>query len=329
MNHEFHFYGTYYLAVHAGFSPNDAETLANAAQMPDTCLVSYRVATGRTMYDTTATHHYGFWDTRHEWEIWIPFHFVPGDSTVAAALRKDGRKSAYAVTPNSENAKKLLLAALRTRDLFRLGIALHAFADTWAHQNFSGRNETLNTVDPNSVVPPIGHAHVRRAPDMIDEIWTDPRLRGPNDRIVNRRRFLDAARVIYKYLCTFNRRTFADAEIVIANLSGLLGKGKSNEEKVYDFVIECGAPEYRRNAWKKDALIDPYEPDLGNFESTYEKLEWLTKEVLAKAAISEKKPVESRPGFYSSPYYRWMEAAKQHRTKAREILAQLTSSART
>ncbi len=73
--------------------------------------------------------------------VYVPFHFLPGDDNVV--LRKDGKnlKNPLNTTPGSQNANVVLDAALAADDPYRLGIALHTFADTWSHQNFSGLRE--------------------------------------------------------------------------------------------------------------------------------------------------------------------------------------------
>ena len=93
-----------------------------------------------------------------------------------------------------------ITAALKTRNLFRIGIALHTYADSWAHQNFSGLLEDWNSVEKRSPVPAIGHAQAFRKPDDPGLMWSDPRLVPANAHIVNRDRVLAAARMIYKYL---------------------------------------------------------------------------------------------------------------------------------
>lgn len=77
-------------------------------------------------------------------EIWIPFHFLPG-------LQGDTDADKLICKKNSELsgklADRLLETTLDNSDFsFRLGIGLHVFADTWAHQEFAGINNTINKV---------------------------------------------------------------------------------------------------------------------------------------------------------------------------------------
>ena len=67
--------------------------------------------------------------------VYIPFHFLPGDNTVEL----NGQRNSLCTTPNSANARAILKKALRSRDPYQIGIALHTFGDTWSHQNFTGQ----------------------------------------------------------------------------------------------------------------------------------------------------------------------------------------------
>ena len=133
----------------------------------------------------------------------LPLH--PRRPGPASRERVDGAASRWTVTPDSPLAKELLVAALKTGDDFRIGIALHTYADTWAHQHFSGRVEQGNVVDPSSPLPPAGHLQALRAPDDAAGRWTDARLVPELSRVDNAARFRAAARKIYRYLRTFLR----------------------------------------------------------------------------------------------------------------------------
>ncbi len=109
--------------------------------------------------------------------VYIPFHFLPGDKTVDI----DGKINAFSTTPHSENAKILLGNALKSENPYLIGIALHTFADTWSHQNFTAFQEDWNSVYPGynifkRLVPNIGHAEAGHSPDVISETWTDHRF---------------------------------------------------------------------------------------------------------------------------------------------------------
>ncbi len=326
MNHEFHYYTLHFLAKRAGFDRDDAYVLAYSSQYLDNALVSYDIDTEKGRYETLVTHHFGFWNRRQETDVWIPFHFFPGDPHFEQARRVDGKTNAFNVTPNSPRLKRYLIEALKSRNLYRVGIALHTFADSWAHQNFSGRNEEWNRIEENSLIPPIGHAQALASPDNLDGVWEDPRLLPPHRLVRNRDRFFAAARKIYGYLCTFNRKSFADWELVEERLIELLGKPsqeKTGKERVLDFIIDEDVPEYRRNEWRGEAFFlneSTGDEDIG---STYDKFLWLRNEVLHETKLVEKRPVRAKSDFYHSHLYLWNEAAIIQKKSARKVLADL------
>ena len=328
VNAEFHYYTIFYLARHAGFIDEDAEVLAYSSQYLDNALVSYEVRHPGGVYETLVTHHFGFWDRSQEWDVWIPYHFFPAGKDADRPRRRDGAENPLDVQPNSPRAKAILVDALKSRDLYRVGIALHTYADTWAHQNFTGRNEAWNVVDPDSPLPPIGHAQARRDPDAIDAAWRDPRLAPPHDTVDNRRRFLAAAGRIYRYLATYNRRGFEDEELVVDRLDTILGPPElARDSRVENFVIECGVEPFSRLRWRKEAFDPPagwnemrWEIDL---ESTIDKLNWLKDELLHKTKVVRRQPVVAKEGFFSSHLYRWDQAARAQKTAALAAIADL------
>jgi len=328
VNTEFHYYTVFYLARQAGFADDAAYTLAYSSQYLDNALVSYQVNHTGGVYETLVTHHFGFWDLSQEWDVWIPFHFYPAGTDAQSPRRRDGGSNPLDVQPDSNRAKRMLVAALKSRDLYRVGIALHTYADTWAHQNFSGRNEEWNRLEARAPVPPIGHAQAMRDPDSIDAVWHDPRIAPPADRVDNRARFLAAAGRIYRYLATYNRRSFADEELVVDRLDELLGPAEyARDSRVENFVIECGMERFSRLQWRREAFDPPggwnsmeYEVDL---ESTLDKLNWLKDELLHKTNVVRRTPVTARDGFFSSNLYRWDQAARAQKAAALELLADL------
>lgn len=329
---EFHYYAVYYLALQAGFPEADATVLAYSSQYLDNALVSYEVATERGPYSTIATHHFGFWDRDQEWEIWIPFHFFPAGPEASRPGRRDGSPAnPLDVQPDSGPVKEMLVRALRTRNLYRVGIALHTYADSWAHQNFTGTREEWNRLDRRSALPPIGHAQAMRDPDQMDAAWVDDRLNGADAQVSNRSRFLACAGRIYRYLATYRRRSFADEELVLDRLQEILGPPERSEgERRDEFVIECGMEPYSRLTWRNEAFSAQngwagLDREL-ELESMVDKINWLKEELLHKTRILTRTPVKGSERFYDSHLYHWDQAARAHRTEA---LAQLTPLRRT
>jgi hypothetical protein len=137
--------------------------------------------------------------------IYPVFHFVPGDPKIKTAKRKDGKTSPWITTPDNLLARHMLQSALELGCLYRIGIAAHAYVDTWAHQNFIGKFDDLNSDPALPIFSPlrvinIGHGSFEHQPDMPALRWTDERL--VHDRVDNRTRFLDAATALYTFLVT-------------------------------------------------------------------------------------------------------------------------------
>jgi hypothetical protein len=91
--------------------------------------------------------------------IWVPFHFLPG-------AQGDTLDEQAVCRPNSAVAKamvKHMLAAVRHSDnaLHRLGVTLHVYVDTWAHQGFSG------------IVSDYNRIHHLEGDDHNLQIWRD------------------------------------------------------------------------------------------------------------------------------------------------------------
>ena len=75
--------------------------------------------------------------------VWAPFHFLPGGQGTSLEEKSVCR-------PDSEIAKAMVRRMIKGRNadnaLHRLGITLHVYIDTWAHQGFSGVVSKYNTV---------------------------------------------------------------------------------------------------------------------------------------------------------------------------------------
>ena len=322
MNIEFHYYIIHFLANQAGFPEDEARTIATASQFVDHNIISYRIHSNRELYTTFPTQNYGFWDESFPLEVYIPFHFFPGDPDLSRSRRRDGAINPLACTPNSDQVKALLVAALKTRNLYRMGIALHTYVDSWAHQNFSGVLENWNQLERRSLIPAIGHAQALRKPDDPGLLWKDPRLVGGAESIINRSRVLSAARMVYKYLCTYRKRPFDDVDLVAWKLETLVGAPgvKTREERISDFVIEENMAKYDRSDWLHSAFHVVEDPSSNQLFAGYDKLLWLKDAVLYRSSIIEQRPVKAKPGFFDSDFYKWQESAREHLAEAKSIL---------
>ena len=204
MDIDFHYGAMYVLSRWAKFCSANANIIATSSQLVDDNFDTTpfsdeeekkNVAAGiKVRY--SCQNIWGNVTGKGNGEIWIPFHFLPG-------LEGDTTDSKLVCKKHSGLSKKLaerlLATTLDNSDFsFRLGIGLHVFADTWAHQEFAGINTTINKVQSlifatqgsriekvigdligsDSVlskivelVNPLGHAAAVHCPDMPYLWW--------------------------------------------------------------------------------------------------------------------------------------------------------------
>ena len=83
-------------------------------------------------------------------------------------IRKDGKIHPLNTVKNSKFAEYILVKALESGNLYWIGIATHAYVDTWAHQNFVGIVSGYNALDNclAKLLPNIAHLDALDKPDL-------------------------------------------------------------------------------------------------------------------------------------------------------------------
>jgi hypothetical protein len=148
MNIDFH-YGVVYVAARVGgMTAADALTVAHACQYVDDATTRgiLRFKGGET-FERFATAHrlFDYSNTENDQNclVWTPFHFLP-------AAQGTTLEEKAVCRPDSEIAREVVRRAIRQRDsetgLHRLGVTLHTYVDTWAHQGFAGIESPWNRV---------------------------------------------------------------------------------------------------------------------------------------------------------------------------------------
>ena len=144
-----HHAATYVAARLAGFSHSEADVISYAAQyvddannggaihFDDSAYLYYRIAYAHSMIDYN-----NLIDVENHL-AWLPFHFLPGNGLLPAGSNPlDCELDKMVCKPDSPIARDMLRAALKDRgtprELMRLGITMHVYADTFAHQGFIG-----------------------------------------------------------------------------------------------------------------------------------------------------------------------------------------------
>ncbi|MBO6178399.1 MAG: hypothetical protein J6O04_04440 [Selenomonadaceae bacterium] len=204
MDLDFHYGTIYVLSRWAKFGSGNANLIAASSQMVDDNYDDNPFSDAEEEKNIALGIHVRY-SCQNIWgnitgkgnpEVWIPFHFLPG-------LQGEDTDSKLVCKKNSALAKKLRARLLETTldnadFAFRLGVGLHVYADTWAHQEFAGINTTINKVQSlifsnhgsviekvldelvgsSSIISkimdqinPLGHASAVHCPDMPYLWW--------------------------------------------------------------------------------------------------------------------------------------------------------------
>ena len=202
MNTEFHYYITYLIATKAGFTAKEASVLAYSSQYVDDNDIVYEISKNTPYYYSNYISQTIdiLKPKKHLLRIYPLFHFIPGNVMSSSARRKDGKLHRLSTTPDSENARNILNSSLKSGNVYRMGIACHAYADTWAHQNFIGYYDVCNSMTGimQKPMPNIGHAEAGHDPDLINHSWSDERLVSILTARSNNHIFLLAAERIFE-----------------------------------------------------------------------------------------------------------------------------------
>ena len=156
MQIDFHHAVTYVAARAAAFDHPEAEKIAYCAQYVDDAVKTGTVTfQNNAMYDRTCSAHktldYRNMEELANHRVWLPFHFLPGNGGKPAD-QNSGQPFVERVvcTKDSPVALDMIAACIGDRHkpygLHRLGITLHTYADTWAHQGFAGINNEINNI---------------------------------------------------------------------------------------------------------------------------------------------------------------------------------------
>jgi len=282
MQKDFHYYGIYVLARCAGFNRDDARVIAYSSQYVDDSTESEPINVGDFVFDTVRTAHFGL--TSYTWgvqkKVYVPFHFLP-----PIPLRQSKRKFSYVTKPNSLFSKRLLDEACQDESglkLYRIGVALHTFADTWAHEKFSGRLNEENDVEAIhfwknrkwnyhvienislDLLPQIGHAEAGYYPDLPFQKWKYKNYKRREILRDNKKEFLECAKEIFDRLVVIPKvkgKPPVDWEAIKDRVEKLLssensdcGKRCQNWKREFHEFFISSKDDYKKTAWRKEAI---------------------------------------------------------------------------
>ena len=290
MNTEFHYYCNYLITCRAGYSPEESVILANSSQLTDDNHFIYHIGDYTNYISQTEN----ILKPRMSLlRIYPLFHFIPGNYRSDDARRKDGKMHLLNTTPGSTHARRIFRTIKGKNDLYSLGIACHAFVDTYAHQNFVGYYENFNSLKGvlANVSPNIGHADALTQPDIIGLVWKDIRLM--NEDRDNNAIFLNAASDLFTELGGQNK----NREELLIDLNQLF-QFKTTRERI-DFVRFLSTTA----AYGRTLL------------PLYKYNQWLNE--CSKNRFFYRVP---RKNFTSSHWYKFQEAVKDYQNVAWDIL---------
>jgi len=277
MQIDFHYYCIFVLAFHAGFEKEDARAVAYSSQYVDDATESRPMNLEQFLFDPIRTAYYSLraynWDIQKK--IYLPFHFLP-----PKPLRSTNDFT-YVTQPNSYFAKILLNEATKKKTenwLHRLGTALHTYADTWAHQGFSGRQNMENKVEDINLyerekwkhllwenifldaLPTIGHCEANRFPDFPFLSWKYKNYKNEWIERNNTQIFLLAAQIIFEELCNITGKkiiSWQQLEDVIKELFLCdvdMNKRCKTWIERFPEIFETQEDIYDKVAWRKEAF---------------------------------------------------------------------------
>jgi len=158
MQIDFHHGVTYIVARKAGFDHHDAQIVAHCAQYVDDATANGTINFNNgAMYARISSAHkmldYRNFEQLANHQVWIPFHFLPGNANLPSDQNVEGNFIEKIICcPNSPIAQDMVKVCINAKHehdkyaLHRLGITMHVYADTWAHQGFAGVNHDVNNV---------------------------------------------------------------------------------------------------------------------------------------------------------------------------------------
>lgn len=340
MDIEFHYYMTYLVAARAGYTPAEATTIAHAAQSVDDNHIPVRIVDSDGLaYENAISQTMDIMRPHEDSLIYPIFHFIPGDPKSPTARRVDKVEHPMVTTPDSALANAMIDAAIRSGDLYRIGVSAHGYVDTWAHQNFVGKRDKFNEFAQTAWerveqwIMAVGHAHAKHNPDWPALVWEDARL--VDSRVDNRARFLDAAAALYVKLARAKRPNLTEAQLareavalrtdLDADIGARDDENAARDQRIARYIARGakaeygGAPiaPYVLGTWFDEAIVQRRSDVLSGMKT---KLVGVVADIadffgdyMADAHRQDVKWKEPSPKVYRlTNWFRFQEAVKAH-----------------
>jgi hypothetical protein len=327
MDIEFHYYITALIALRAGFSKEEAYILAYASQHVDDNTDVFKIDQGTAeAYSNYISQTSNILKAEKElMQIYPVFHFMPGNRDeieCEGAMRCDGKLHVLNTIPDNSNACAVLQAAFDDANLYRIGIATHMYADTFAHQNFVGYYESFNAMKGvlGKAIPDVGHADAKHDPDLPGLIWDDKRLINKNKDICNRDRFLKAAERLFE-LYRRHKNPHCPSEVITADKASL-------SAAITHAIGETGG--HAVNGQERKNRIARYRKAIGEDFKDYDEKEWFGVAIERKGFLAPINPWPSyawKADHTDSHWFKFQEAVKNHQWFAKDnVLGPITGN---
>jgi len=336
---EFHYYIMYLIATRAGFDPKSAYTIAYASQFVDDNVISYKLdANHQEQYKNYISQTINILKPEQKlFRIYPLFHFIPGE-IFEGCPRKDGKLHYLNTTPDSKNARNILKAATKTRNLYRIGIASHAYADTWAHQNFTGYYDEFNVLKEPLQRPwellryfgiPIGHVSALHNPDRINRVWDDCRL--VKTKRDNKIIFAEAIGNLFEFLSEMHH-SHDDPKHLETEKQQLINdiqtatQSPSKDERVKNYIILSQKEIYGKHTmksydsfeWMNEAVSENLKGL--RFKGKNIVLKFLLTYISSKISLFNQHTWNNVEKYKDTRWYQFQEAVKDHQKESTMIL---------
>ena len=343
MERDFHHTAIYVLCRIAGMKSRYAEIVAYASQQVDDAIYGHalKFENGELFMQTCTSYRKlspTLIDVNDAIAVWTPFHFLP------RGQQRDG--SQLITSPHSRPMDLLLEDVTEAGSelaLSRLGIALHCYADAFAHQDFKGFYDQYNDIELvmgpdrgtillnlkekliNTILnlPPIGHVQAFKNPDIPYAVWSYRRDNGQIKTIHNlEERVLPALTNIYSYLKDYlslnNEYKSIDPITNFANC----------RQKMLELFKYRANSEKRHQNWLEKIHSNHFnfrDFDIVDTRLDYQARSWFweaVEPVKAKGSLNwihhwffNYYPFRKGSDFYQSHWVKFMRAAAEHQNR--------------
>lgn len=332
---------TYIAARLAGYNHKSASIIAYSAQYVDDATNSGVIQFDNlAMYSRISSAHrmldYRNSDELSNHKVWVPFHFLPGNGGKPAGDNPKGTFIRKLVcTPDSPVARDMLRTCVSDCEkpyaLHRLGITMHVYADTWAHQGFAGVNHKINEVKKiksnnkslnrsffNKIANyflsesfPLGHGAALSHPDRPSLVWEYQNGLGNKMKRDNPAIFMDAVDKMCRAMQCFRSK---DLSMDLDSMSGLPAK---DAKKILSLIksVKGDIGEIRHEKWLKEIKNGSFSFGPANLKYIAKgKASWKHQSIGQLAASDTGREVfEFKNSFMTSNWKKFHDALQAHR----------------